>query len=130
MRRHRLATRNTITPGVPQAFRAMPAGDENQPEGSVPTLVDSRSPTSGNQGIVMSVSTSQTTALIAGAVWAAAAMFSAPTAGADQSVACEPGQIVIDGQCQLGTAASKAPGSATDSGGKDSGSSGSGGQHG
>ena len=84
----------------------------------------------------MRASKSHTTALIAGSVLAAAAMFTATTAGADsQTIACEPGQIVIDGQCQMTTPdtqsarASKAPGPATGSGGQGSGTTGTTGHH-
>ena len=34
-----------------------------------------------------------------GAAVAASAAFGAPTAFADQTIDCQPGQIVIDGQC-------------------------------
>ena len=84
----------------------------------------------------MRVPKPQTPALIAGAALAVAAMFTAPTAGADsQTIACEPGQIVIDGQCQVttpdtqSTRASKAPGPATGSGGQGSGTTGTTGHH-
>lgn len=46
---------------------------------------------------------SRTTALLttAGAAFAVSAAMFAPAAAADDTIACEPGQIVIDGNCNV-----------------------------
>ncbi|MBJ7339724.1 hypothetical protein [Mycolicibacterium sp.] len=51
----------------------------------------------------MAATRSRTTALLttAGAMLAAAAVIYAPVAAADDTIACEPGQIVIDGNCSV-----------------------------
>lgn len=52
----------------------------------------------------MRATTSRTTSLSAalGAAFAVCGMIAAPIAGADpNTIACQPGQVVIDGQCNV-----------------------------
>ena len=81
--------------------------------------------TSKKGGKIMSVSHTLSRAFAVGILCAAGLVAGAGAASADDTIACEPGQIVIDGQCNVppnpashpdGTAGSGTSGQSGDSG--------------